>query len=65
MLISEMRRKVKNVYGNSTWDRKVDNMPDNQVIAIFYNMQEKGMFRKTKKQDKYHQIDLYECFGIR
>ena len=66
MLISEMRKKVKNAYGNSTWDRKVDNMPDKQVIAIFYNMQERGVFKKMRKQDsKYHQIDLFECFGIR
>lgn len=65
MLVSEMRRKVKDVYGNSTWDRKVDNMPDNQVIAIFYSMKESGKLKnKKRKKSSYHQIDLFECFGI-
>lgn len=64
MLVSEMRKKVKSVYGNSTWDRKVDAMPDNQVIAIFYSMREKGIFRnREKKRNTYHQINLEECFG--
>ena len=66
MLVSEMRKKIKTVYGNSTWDRKVDNMPDKQVIAIFYSMSEKGMFRSNKRRRSktYHQIDLSEAFGI-
>ena len=66
MLVSEMRKKIKTVYGNSTWDRKVDNMADNQVIAIYYSMLEKEIFKKNKKKHKntYHQIDLFECFGI-
>jgi hypothetical protein len=63
MLVSEMRRKVKSVYGNSTWDARVDRMADNQVIAIFYSMEEKGKF-KNKKADSYDQINLFDCFGI-
>lgn len=66
MLVNEMRKKLKTVYNNYTWRRKVDLMPDRQVIAIFYSMQEKGIFAAMKKtkQDSYHQIDLQECFGI-
>lgn len=63
LLVNEMRKKVKTVYNNYTWRSKVDSMPDKQVIAIFYNMQERGMFR-GKKKDIPHQIDLFECFGI-
>lgn len=62
MLVNEMRKKVKTVYDNYTWRNKVDAMPDKQVIAIFYSMQEKGRFKKVK--DLPHQIDLFECFGI-
>ena len=50
MLVSEMRKKIKTVYGNPTWDRKVDNMPDNQVIAIFYNMKESGKLNNVSKK---------------
>lgn len=62
MLVSEMRRKIKSVYGNSTWDRRVDNMADNQVIAIFYSMKEKGTFKnkEIKKRESYHQINIEE-----
>lgn len=63
MLVSEMRRKIKSVYGNSTWDARVDRMADNQVIAIFYSMEEKGKFKK-KKAERYDQINLFDCFGI-
>lgn len=66
MLVSEMRKKIKTVYGNPTWDRKVDNMPDNQVIAIFYNMKEKGKLNKTskKRSKEYEQLTLFDCFDI-
>lgn len=58
MLVSEMRRKVKMVYNNATWSARVDRMADNQVIAIFYSMKEKGQFKNKKSMPK--QIDLFE-----
>lgn len=66
MLVSEMKHKIKLVYGNKIRGRRVDDMADNQVIAIFYSMEENGRFKKLKKRKvpTYHQIDLYECFGI-
>ena len=66
MLVGEMRKKIKAVYGNSTWDRKVDNMPDNQVIAIFYSMKENGKLNKSKKKhsESYDQLTIFECFDI-
>jgi hypothetical protein len=66
MLVGDMRKKVKSVYANPTWDKKVDGMPDRQIIAIFYNMEEKGKFKKKEEKttDSYKQINLFDCFGI-
>lgn len=60
MLVSEMRRKVKSVYGNATWDARVDRMADRQVIAIFYDMKEKGKFKK--KKPIIEQINLSDIY---
>ena len=66
MLVGEMRKKIKTIYGSTMRGKRVDDMPDKQVMAIFYRMQENGIFRKNKKklQNNHHQIDLAECFGI-
>lgn len=58
MLVGEMRKKVKSVYNNSTWSARVDRMADNQVIAIFYSMEEKGRFKK--KRHTLDQISLFD-----
>ena len=59
-----MRKKIKSVYNNSTWSARVDRMADNQVIAIFYSMQEKGQFKKNKPiVEQINLSDLYSEFA--
>lgn len=41
MAMSE-REQLKGVYKNSTWAKKVDNMTDAQVIAIYKRLQAQG-----------------------
>lgn len=40
MSVDQMREAIKNVYRGPKWVRKVANMPPNQVIAIFKNLQQ-------------------------
>jgi hypothetical protein len=50
MRVHEMRKVIKKEYPNSgTWPLKVDKMTDQQVIAIFLNMQRKQNQRSEKK----------------
>lgn len=41
MAMSE-REQLKGMYKNKTWAKKVDNMPEAQVIAIFKRLKAQG-----------------------
>jgi hypothetical protein len=41
MAMSE-REQLKTVYNSKAWARKVDNMPEAQVIAIFKRLKAQG-----------------------
>lgn len=46
MSAEQMRARILEVYPNSTkWAKRVEKMSDNQVIAIYYNMLEKGQIK--------------------
>lgn len=38
--IDYMREFVSNLYGGEAWKEKVENMPDNQVMGIYFSLQE-------------------------
>lgn len=39
------RELVKQAYPGSKWSNKVDRMTDQQVIAIFFNLKNKGRIK--------------------
>jgi hypothetical protein len=41
MAMSE-REQLKGVYKNETWAKKVDNMSDDQVIAVYMRLKAQG-----------------------
>lgn len=47
MTVDQMRKEIAKVYPGEAWQRKVDRMYDDQVIAIYYK------FEKTGKFDEY------------
>lgn len=47
--IEEMRHDISKVYLNTSWKKKVANMPDKQVMAVYYNFLERGMFGHVPK----------------
>jgi hypothetical protein len=46
-----MREAIAAVYPNNTWKRKVDAMPDYQVIAVYHSFKETGRFDKPVDKD--------------
>lgn len=48
MNMAEMRRLVISVYPGGDWARKVNNMPDHQVAAVYQRMLAAGKFNKEK-----------------
>ena len=43
---------IAEVYKGGRWLYKVENMHDNQVIAVYYSFLEKGKFDKPKSEYK-------------
>ena len=63
MDIDAMRSKIMEVYPYPRWERKVANMEDRQVVAIYKNMQKLNALKpkkKTKMKEKLHQISIWE-----
>lgn len=66
--IDKMRLAISQVYPNTKWAIKCQNMKPRQVVAIYLKMKEKGKFdgrrRETKKRNKelqqYHQMTLWD-----
>lgn len=53
--VEQMRAAIYDVYPGWAWKEKVDNMLDDQVIAIYYSFLKKGKFeQKPKKYSKKH-----------
>lgn len=44
MTVQQMRRDIAKVYDGASWKRRVENMPDDQVIAIYYKFLHSGKF---------------------
>lgn len=64
MTVEAMRNKIGDVYESDRWRLRVRMMPDNQVIAIYRTMLNRGEFnpRKKKKKSKvlFQQISMFD-----
>ena len=52
MTVANMRDEISNVYDTKSWKNKVDEMYDDQVIAIYYNLMRSGKLNKVLKRAK-------------
>lgn len=62
MSIDNMRSHVENAYDSDSWKRKVRLMPDNQVIAIYKSLLNRGQLEKKKPKKKpptYEQLCMF------
>ena len=62
MTVEAMRTKIGGVYESDRWRRRVQLMPDNQVIAIYRTMRDRGQFKSRKKKSKvlFQQISMFD-----
>ena len=51
MSIDEMRDRIAKVYPGEKWKRKVANMYDDQVIAVYYKFAREGRFNPDYKKE--------------
>lgn len=42
MTTPQMRQAIKKAYSGDSWDRKVNNMSDGQVIAVYFRLLNDG-----------------------
>ena len=71
MNIQAVRRVVMDLYPNATWHRKVHNMPDRQVYAIYRSVEENRKHLDEMEAEAivintpepFHQIDIWECLN--
>lgn len=43
--ISQMREKIREVYSGDGWVKRVQNMPNDQVIALYYKFLKQGKIK--------------------
>jgi hypothetical protein len=49
MHVNNMRELVADVYKGESWQKKVDKMSDEQIIAIYYKFLKQGKFEESAK----------------
>ena len=52
MTVEQMREAISDVYISDMWKRKVSNMPEDQVMAIYFNFKEKGYLEQPPRDRK-------------
>lgn len=50
MSVDEMRCCIADVYTSYSWRHRVANMPEHQVISIYYSFLERGVFEQPPKK---------------
>lgn len=52
MTVQQMKDAIADVYHTKSWRRKVENMYDDQVIAIYHNFVERGILGKVMRRER-------------
>jgi len=72
MTVQQMRIQISDAYHTPSWRNKVVNMPDEQVIAIYYRIVRTNQWllsatnqntnqSEKPQEDSGHQMTLFEC----
>ena len=64
MTVANMRDEISYVYDTNSWKNKVDDMYDDQVIAIYYKFLAEGKLNKVLKRERpavNHSVYRDEC----
>lgn len=62
LTIDEMRSYITSKYESNTWRYKVERMPENQVIAVYYSFLERETKKKLEEEKKAvnEQLDWFD-----
>ena len=52
MTIQQMKDEIADVYHTKSWRKKVENMYDDQVIAIYHNFRERGVLGQVLRRER-------------
>lgn len=65
--VDYMRSAISDVYPSREWRERVDRMPNDQIIAIYYDFLKYGRFEKgpakkpaPKTDVKYEQLTIFD-----
>lgn len=58
MTVQQMRNAILEVYDTKSWKKKVANMYDDQIIAIYHSFNRKGMLGTVVRKEKPEFTDL-------
>lgn len=62
MNMEEIRKKVGDAYPG-TWPSRVAMMPNNQVIAIYRNLEKRKDKKVKEKLSPFKQLNIFDVFG--
>ena len=65
MTIQQMKDAISSVYETKSWRRKVENMYDDQVIAIYHNFSERGILNKVLRKERPTIINRMETQEVK
>lgn len=75
MTVQQMKDAIARVYRTESWQKKVENMYDDQVIAIYHDFYNRGVLdkvlrrerpicaKKPKPEEKYQQMTIFDLLN--
>ena len=64
MTTYEQRLAISKVYSSSSWKKKVENMSDSQVIAVYLRFEKEGKFKQAPIQSKKWKLKKEKKYGF-
>ena len=62
MTVQQMKDAILKVYDTESWKKKVSNMYDDQVIAIYHNFSERGILNKVMRRERPEKVRTTKTF---
>lgn len=62
MDVKHMKEFILKMYPGDGWKHKVNGMPDNQIMAVYFSMKNKGQ-KPIKENKREKQLTLNDIYG--
>lgn len=60
MTVQQMRNAILRVYNTKSWQNKVANMYDDQIIAIYHDFRNRGILNQVIRNERPKITDVME-----